>query len=209
MNNILKGSKAIRESLERGNRGESKFLKMEDGESLTIRFMQELDETGSQYAENRGVAYGYYEHIDPDDFSKSFVCTQESEGKCTGCERVTVNRRWRSRGRLVANVLVRGKRGEPDKVKVFSTSISSKGLTPALVEYADEYGSLCDRDYKITRRGSGIETTYTLLPREVALLTKEDESVELITLDSVMRNLTYEEQQDLLGGVSSNGKSDW
>lgn len=208
MNNLLKerGVKGLRESLERGSKGESKFLKLEDGESVTIRYLQEIDEGGSLYSDDRGLSYGYFEHIDPDDFSKSFVCTKDSEGKCAGCERVPINRRWKARGRLISNVLVRGKRNEPDHVKIFSTSISSKGLTPQLVEFADDYGSMCDRDYKMTRHGTGIETTYTLLPREVSPLSKEDESAELVDLTSVMRNLTYDEQLDLLGG---DRKGDW
>lgn len=208
--NILKGRDGLGTLREasKPRSGESKFLKLDDGESVTIRFLQELDEGGSQYAESRGIAYGYYEHINPDDFAQSFACTMDTEAKCAGCDLVTSNRKWRSRGRLVSNVLVRAARGassdEADKVKIFSTSISSKGLTPQLVEFAEDYKSICDRDYKMTRRGTGIDTTYTLLPREVSPLTTADESADLIDLSTVMRNLAYAEQMDLL-----NGKSDW
>lgn len=200
---FVQGTKALRDHM--GSRGESKFLKLDDGESVVIRFLQELDEAGATYNKERGLALGYYEHIDPDDFSTSFVCTAESEGKCAGCERVSLNRRWRARGRLIANVLVRGQKGDMDKVKIFTTPISSKGLTPTLVEFSDDYGSICDRDYKLTRRGTSIETTYTLLPKEVSPLTKTDEAQELTPLTSVMRNLSYDEQKELLG----DGVSDW
>lgn len=201
---ILKGSAAIKDAIDKGGSGgTSGFLKLKDGESVTIRFLQELDETGKNYSTENGVAIGFYEHMNPDDYKQSFKCTAETEGRCVGCERVPSNKKWRAKGRLLANVVVRG---NPDEVKIFSTGLSSKGLAPSLVDFATDYGSLCDRDYKLTRRGESIDTTYTLLPRDVSSLSKSDKETELIDLNAVVRGLSYEEQQELLSG---SGSDDW
>jgi hypothetical protein len=201
---ILKGSAAIKDAIERGPKGGgSRFLKLDDGESVTIRFLQELDETGKNYDEERGVAIGFYEHMNPDDWTQAFKCTADTEGKCAGCERAPANKKWRSKGRLLANVVVRG---DTDEVKIFGTGLSSKGLAPQLVDFSNDYGSLCDRDYKMTRRGSGIDTTYTLLPRDVSPFTKDDKSHELVDLNGIVRNLTYSEQIEMLTG---SGTGDW
>jgi len=204
MRGVLKGAAAIKEAIEKGPKGTSRFLKLADGESVTLRFLQELDETGKNYEEGRGLAVGFYEHLHPETFA-SFKCTMDDEGRCAGCERVPSNKRLRARGRLLINVLIRNKNGG-DEVRIFGTSLSSRGLAPTLVEFADDYGSLCDRDYKLTRRGESINTTYTLLPREVTPLSKEEKSVELIDLSEIVKDLTYEEQEELLSG---SGNDDW
>lgn len=205
MRGVISGAAAIQEAIEKGPKGVSKFLKLTDGESVTIRIVQELDETGKNYDEKFGLAVGYYEHMDPDTYM-SFKCTQDEDGRCAGCERVPVNKKWRARGRLLMNVIVRNPDGD-DTVKIFGTSLSSKGLAPTLVEFSNDYGSLCDRDYKLKRSGEGINTTYTLLPREATPLTKEDKALEVIDLTDVIRDLDYEGQVDLINGNTS--KSDW
>lgn len=202
---FISGAAAIQEAIDKGPRGESKFLKLSDGESVTIRFLQELEPSAKGYKEEYGIALGYYEHMNPDTYD-SFVCTKEELGRCAGCERVPVNKKWRARGRLLFNVLVRNNDGA-DVVKIFGTSLSAKGLAPTLVEFSNDYGTLTDRDYKLTRRGESINTTYTLLPREVSPLSKEDKAAEISTLTDVVRDLSYEEQLDLINGNSS--KSDW
>jgi hypothetical protein len=203
---ILKGSAAFKDAIEKGPKGGSRFLKLGDGESVTLRFMQEIDESGKNFTEDRGLAVGFYEHVNPDDYKKSFRCTAETLGRCAGCERIPVNSKWRAKGRLIVNVLVRSKDGA-DEVKIFSASLSQKGLAPQIIDYANDYGSLCDRDYKLTRRGSGMQdTVYTLLPRDTSPLKAEDKSAELHDLDEVVRNLTYEEQLELLDG---SGGDNW
>lgn len=203
LDGILKGSAAIKDAIDKGGSGgPSRFLKLADGESVTLRFLQELDEAGKNYSSDRGELIGFYEHMDPEDYTKAFKCTAETEGRCAGCERVPANKKWRAKGRLLGNVMVRGKEG--DEVKIFATGLSSKGLAPTLVEYASDYGTLCDRDYKLTRRGEGINTTYTLLPRDVSAFVKGDKDAELIDLNGVVRNLTYDEQNELLSGSSDD-----
>ena len=202
---ILEGQQAFRDAINRSGGGESNFLKLEDGETVTIRFVQEFDESGSNYSEDRGKVFGTFEHIDPDDFTKSFACTAE-DGRCAGCEKVAVNYKWRPKGRLFANVIVRGGRGNEDKVKVFSTSLSKRNpLAGAILEFNDEYKSLCDRDYKLKREGLKLDTVYTLTPKDKTPLTKADEKVELVDLTNLVKRLSYDEQKELLG----DDNEDW
>lgn len=203
---FISGAQAIQKAIDEGPKGESKFLKLSDGESVTIRFLQELEPSAKGYREEAGAALGYYEHMNPDTYD-SFVCTKDELGRCAGCERVPVNKKWRARGRLLFNVLVRNSDGQ-DVVKIFGTSLSPKGLAPTIVEFSNDYGTITDRDYKLTRRGESINTTYTLLPREVTPLSKEDKAVDVIDLTDVVRDLSYEEQVDLING-NYNSKSDW
>ena len=208
MQSILQGIEAIKEGNKRSSSGDSKFLKLTDGESATIRFLQELDSSGTNYSEDRGLAVGIYEHINPKDFSQSFLCTKEATGKCLGCEKQPIDKKWRPRGRLLVNVLLRGGRGEDNKVKILATSITNKGLTPQLVEFAEEYKTLCDRDYKMKRTGEGFDTVYTLMPRDIAPLKKEEELMELVRFDTVYKDLNHDQQLELLDS-SSNSEKDW
>jgi hypothetical protein len=210
MPNFLKGITQIKEASKKASSGgESKFLKISDGEAVTIRFLQELDTSGKNHDESRGTAVGIYEHVNPEDFSQSFLCTKEDEGRCAGCERIPQEKKWRPRGRLLINVLVRGTGSDGSKVKVLTTSIGTRGLTPQLVDFAQEYGTLCDRDYRYKRTGEGIDTTYTILPRDASALKKDEASLELIPFEAVFRQLTYDEQVTLLGGDAGSGKGDW
>jgi hypothetical protein len=198
MKSVLSGITNIEEAAKRFGSGESRFLKIADGDSVTIRFLQELDTGDKNYDEKHGTAVGIFEHLNPEDFSQSFLCSREDEGRCLGCEKASVEKKWRPRGRLLINVLIRGNKGEESKVKILSTGIGNKGLTPTLVEFAKEYGTLCDRDYRLKRNGEGLKTSYTLLPREVSAVTKAELSLELIDFADVYKNLAYEEQVALV-----------
>ncbi len=48
-----------------------------------------------------------------------------------------------------------------------------KSLVEKLVEYDAEYGSITDRNYKIRRRGTGLETTYAATPMDARPMGKK------------------------------------
>jgi hypothetical protein len=53
-----------------------------------------------------------------------------------------------------------------------------------LINFADEYGTLCDRDYKWIRTGATKDTTdYSLLPKDPKKITKEVATVKKDLLD--------------------------
>lgn len=205
MKSILETLEDIKDAV--AGKGESRFLKLEDGESVTLRFLQELDGTGKNYDEARGHAVGVREHMNPKNSRQSFLCSAE-DGRCYGCEQVTKNPKWKARGRLLVNVLVRGKnKEEGDSVKIFGTSLSKKGLMPEIIDYYEEDGTLTGRDFKLKRTGVMFDTKYTLNPREVSPLKKTDAEQELHPLDEAFRKLSYDEQVDLIEGDEQ--KEDW
>lgn len=42
-----------------------------------------------------------------------------------------------------------------------------------IMQFINEYGSLCDRDYKYSRIGSSIKTTYSLIPKDPSKISSE------------------------------------
>lgn len=199
----LTGLKSLKKVLEtansKGSQGSS-FLKLKDGQAVTVRFLQEIDESGKHYDEGRGLAITVFEHVNPDDLSMRFLCTMEEEGRCVGCERVVVNPRWKRRSRLFVNAYV----VEDDAVQVVATGFSAKGIGGTLIEYAEDFGTICDRNYKLKRVGERLSTSYTLTPREVSPF--DFDSKQTIDLEQFARYRSYEE---CLALVEGTGDRDW
>ena len=82
---IVKGIKNINALLDRPkyeNDGPKvKWLKLADGQSVKIRFIEELDEDSANYAEKRGLALVVKEHVNPKDYKRKAVDTMETEGR--------------------------------------------------------------------------------------------------------------------------------
>ena len=201
MKSVFTGMDEIKDRINR--RGNSNFLKVEDGQKATIRFLQELDKQGRGYTPDRGTAYGVTEHVNPDDFSQSFVCISE-DGSCYGCELVAKNSKWKAKSRILVNVLVRGTGGEKDEVKVLQMSVWKKGVIMTLISKADEDSTIVDCDFIYKREGTKFDTHYELLPRGIKPLTKEEEKLELVDLEAIPRRLSYDEQVELV-----KSQTDW
>lgn len=204
MHAIQKGLKSLKKLAE-STSGESSFLRLKDGQSVTIRFIQELDENGKHYDEKRGLAVSVFEHVSPDDNGIRFLCTMEDEGRCVGCERVVLNPRWKRRTRLYVNAYV----VDEQKVKVVATGFSAKGIGGALVDYAEDFGTICDRNFKLKRAGEGFATSYSLLPREPSKF--DFDSAEVISLDMFTKYRSYEDCSAMISANPFGKKedSDW
>lgn len=204
--NSFSGLKKLREvAAGAQNTGGGGFLRLKDGQSVTVRFLQELDEAGKFYDVDRGLAVSVFEHSNPDDFSQRFLCTSLDEGKCVGCERVVINNRWKKRSRLYINAYV----VEEESTQIIATGFSSKGIGGALIEYADDFGSISDRNYKLKRAGEGLKTSYTIYPREVSDFQFEKGTVR--DLSNLTTYRTYTECTELVDGSNEfqTIKNDW
>ncbi len=198
---FLTGLQNLKRLADEQGRGESSFLKLRDGQSVTVRFLQELDESGKYYSPDRGLAITIFDHIDPDNYSVRFLCTLDEEGRCPGCERVAINKRWRRRSRLFINAWVE----ELKAVKVVTTGFSSKSIGGLLVEYAEDFETLCDRNYKLRRSGEGIQTSYRLLPREVTPF--DFSKVSLIDLTQFATYMPYDDVVKMIENARSGSDS--
>jgi len=62
-----------------------------------------------------------------------------------------------------------------DEMRILRTKWGKDGyIKNMIIGFVDEYGTLCDRDYKFSRNGGGIKTLYSFLPKD-----HSDESAEV------------------------------
>jgi len=213
----IKGLKNLNALLEKPKFEGTKvrWLKLADGQSATIRFVEELDADSPYFDASRGEAVVFAEHTNPKDYKRKAACTMESEGRCYGCEmaRKEPKSGWRSRLRFYCNVIIDDGTEDP-YVAVWSQGISKQSAFNTIREYALETGSISNLEWKIKRNGQGTETSYTLLP------TKPDSepyawgNVEAFDLEKVVREVAYAEQENFyfgFGGGSSvtSSNTDW
>jgi hypothetical protein len=69
---------------------------------------------------------------------------------------------------------------------VFATKVGKKSMyRNAITGFWQEYGTLGDRDYKWSRNGAGLDTIYTLQPKDPTKKSKEVAEFTLETLPSI------------------------
>lgn len=135
-----KGWSALRNRAERGP--SANFIRLKDGESVRVRFLVKGDED---------VVFFRQHYID----KKYRICEDETEdgsGRCRYCD----ESENKPSDVYAFNVLDR----KDGKVKILQLATSH---AVQILEYMDEYGSITDRDYKITRRGQASATRYTFV----------------------------------------------
>jgi hypothetical protein len=194
---------------EERNTPKATWFGLKDGESAKVRFLQELDPDSPNYSEKNGLGFIAVEHQSPKNFRHKALCTidEESGGECFGCEQrrlayqngdKELGGKWNSKSRLYINVLV-DKAGEDPYVAILSQGRSAKSITDTVLDYATETGTITNRWWKITRKGSGLnDTSYTIM----AFDPKDDvavEDYELFDLDNVVRDVAYEDQEKHYG----------
>jgi hypothetical protein len=202
---IQKGLKAInayKEELQRRKdaveAGKKNWFKMEDGESVEMRFLQEIDESCENYSEKNGIGVFASEHVKPgkQNFGVKAVCSMDDEEQCFGCEQHKLDWKagWKAKNKLYINVLVKRKDGSQE-VAVLSTSNGPKGtIAPLAITYAEENNTITDRWWKITRIGTGESTVYQTFVRGPS----DDvnpEDYELYDLETCYRVVPYAEQE--------------
>lgn len=152
-----------------------------------------MDSDSENYSLKNDLGFIATEHASPANFQVKAVCTSD-EGACYGCEQHAKDykAKWGQKSRLYINVLVDNGKDEPF-VAVLSQGNGPKSVTPALLEFAGEFGTITDKWYKIKRTGSGqTDTSYLLTPLSANGL--DVEGYELYDLEKVVRQVPYEEQ---------------
>ena len=159
---VIKGLKNIEAVLDKTkveNSGQKvNWLKLDDGESVQIRFVSELDADSPHYDEKRGLAIVISEHTNPEDYKRKAACTAESQGRCFGCEmfRKEPKSGWRARLRFYCNVLV-DNGTEESKVAVWSMGVSKSATFSTIREYAADSQSISNMVWKLKRNGKGTD----------------------------------------------------
>ena len=180
-----------------GGGGRDRFLSLKAGENYRIRFRQEVTQDGTHYSDEREAANIYSIHVSPIDFRKKAVCTAEKEEfgfRCWACEQVVKNKKWNVKQRLIINILALV---EGDWVpKIMEQPFGRSQVGTQLLEYAGEYNSVMDRDYKITRVGERLQTVYNLIPLSQGPMPEEDTALELFDASQTYRVVPPEEQEE-------------
>ena len=205
---VIKGLKNINALLDKPKNTESgpkvRWLKLADGQSAKIRFVEELDSDSAHFDESRGMAIVVSEHQNPKDYKRKAACTMESLGRCFGCEmaRKEPKSGWRARLRFYTNVLVNDGTEDP-YIAVWSQGISKQSAFNTIREYALETGSISNLEWKLKRNGQGTETNYTLIPSKPDSEPFKWDGFEYFNLEKVVREVPYPEQEAFYFGFDT------
>jgi hypothetical protein len=197
---VIKGLKDINALLDKPKYDENaprvKWLKLSDGQSVKIRFIEELDEESASYDPNRGLAIVVKEHTNPKDYRRKAVDTMDTEGRDWAEEmhRKDPKAGWRARLRFYCNVLVDDGIEAP-YVAIWSMGVSKQSAFNTIREYALETGSISNLTWKLKRNGQGTETSYTLIPSIPDTEPFDWKGIEPYPLDMALKKVPYAEQE--------------
>ena len=206
---IVKGLNNLNAQLDKptssGDTQKGRWLKLDDGQSVKIRFLQELDPDSPNFDNRAGVGFIAVEHTNPKDYRRKALCSSDDQGRCFGCEmhRKDPKAGWKGRSRLYINVLVDDGKEEPF-VAILSQGSGAKSATPEIIQYAGETGSISNVLWRLKRTGEKTETAYSIIP----LPTSEAVDVskfELYDLEKIaVRDVPYADQENFYFGVTSD-----
>ena len=213
---IVKGLSAINKAMDKpvsnssdGPKG--RWLQVKDGQSVKIRFMQEIDPDSPTYDPKGGLGFIAIEHTNPKDYRRKALCTIEDQGSCFGCEqhRRDPKAGWKGRPRFYINALIDDGTEEP-YIAIFSQGTGPKSATPEISQYATETGSISNLVWKLKRTGEKTDTNYSIIPLPTAEVKPIDfDKYELFDLEkTAVRDVPYSEQENFYFGVTSDSSSE-
>jgi hypothetical protein len=178
--------------------GTKKYLTIQAGESIKVRFRQELTEDAKNYDEQFGTGVMIPVITSPINWKWRAASTAGLEKfgfRCWGSEQTHKDKAWKPKTHLVINVAVEVEPGvwEP---RIIDTTFNQRHIGAILIEYAKEFGSITDREYKYSRQGSGAsDTNYSLIPLSVSEMPKDIAELPMHDLDNVYLTLSYDKQE--------------
>lgn len=204
---IVKGLSQMNKALDKPTISSSdgpkgRWLKLNDGQSVKIRFLQELDPDSENYNPKLGTGFIAIEHTNPKDYRRKALCSIDDQGRCFGCE---MHRRdpkagWKGRSRLYINVMVDDGAEEP-YVAIFSQGAGAKSATPEVIQYAGETGSITNVQWRLKRTGEKTDTNYSIIPLPASSTEPIDPNTEIFDLEKVaVRDVPYAEQEGFYNG---------
>lgn len=199
---VIKGLKNINAILDKPKYDESRpkvrWLKLADGQSVKIRFIEELDEDSPSYAAERGLALVVKEHSNPKDYKRKALDTMDAEGRDFAEEMYRkdpkANSGWKAKLRFYCNVLIDDGIEEP-YVAIWSMGVSKQSVFNTIREYALDTGSISNLQWKLKRNGVGTETNYTLIPSKPDTEPFTWGGIAPFPLESALNKVPYAEQE--------------
>lgn len=203
------GMKRIQQATaSKGNVDFPKRLKLEDGDQVVLRIINEFDMSSPHYEESRGLAGVVRQHTSPYLWYKKAECTMEDYGQCYACEQAQrfagidddMAKKWRSKQRLYFNLLAKNAEGE-DAVFYWDTSTYRSSVYDTLWEYFLDTNSVSNRPWKLKRKGGGQnDTTYLIMAQA------EDKKpfdwpadIKPYPLEDLVPTIEYDKQAEFYG----------
>lgn len=199
---------------EAGGGGSRYYFKLQDGETAIVRFLEDGSEVACAWVHQLEPTGGRDYGVKVPCRDQDFDTLQRGVGEaCPGCERDlrpqfqgAINMIWRDAPTLARDDQGRLVRDENNKVVVDGAedqlAVWVAGIT--VFEELDaidaDFGGLTSRDFKITRRGSGLNTKYTIRPANV-----DGGPSEMSPADSALA----EEKFDLSSYASAPEYEEW
>ena len=198
----LRGKREDRaQAQENRDRPKATWFTINGGESLTVRFLQELDESSPNYNPKFGVYLGLVERyahgrngflsraldtteLDPEgrDFAEEML--KKSKGKELG---------WKRRENFYINVAVDRGDAKPS-VEILSRNLYSSFVEDLSDENDEHDNSITNATYTIKRTGTGKDTAWKLRESKEELDIEGLEPWDLKT--HAVRHIPYEKQRE-------------
>lgn len=175
-----------------------KYLTIQAGESVRIRFRQELTEDSKYFDEQAGTAITVPVVTSPINWKWRAASTAQLEKfnfRCWASEQTAKDKAWRPKPHLIINVAVETEPGVWE-ARIIDTTFNQRHIGVILIEYAKEFGTITDRYYKYSRQGSGAsDTNYSLIPLDVSEMPENIKTLPMHDLENVYLTLPYEKQE--------------
>ena len=195
--------------------GGGRYLKIEPNSSIKVWFLQELTEDADNYDAEVGTADLVQVVQSPSDFTKQAQYTGDMDRfdhESWTRDKEAEDKGWKPKLHLLVNVAVLEEDdngNESWKAKVLDQKFSSQHIGNNLVEIAGEFGSITDRPFKITRKGDGTKTQYSIIPLGEADRPFESSDLELHDLSTHYPLIAPDQQEAFYSGELEKGDDGW
>jgi hypothetical protein len=137
------------------------FIKVKDKEKKRVRILTDMDDFICVTMHDNykmGVGFPCFTYFGKKDCP---FCNTDKYGKSDG---------YRTRDLFIFTVYDY----ESKEVKLMMEAANDCSPIPTMLDFYETHGTLCDRDYVISRRGTGFDTSYTLIPGDKKRFKGED-----------------------------------
>jgi len=192
-----------------GGGGAKKFFNLQSGDTYKIRFRQELTEDSKNFDEEAGTGIIVPVVTSPINWKWRCASTAQSAEhgyRCWASEQIGQDGRWKPKPHLLINIAV-----EIDGVwepRILDTTFNQRHIGLILMEYAKEFGSIVNQNFKYSRTGSGAQdTNYSLIPLGESEADASIADLQMHQLDNVYMTLGYDKQKQFLTTGELNSDS--
>jgi len=192
-----------------GGGGAKKFFNLQSGDTYKIRFRQELTEDSKNFDEEAGTGIIVPVVTSPINWKWRCASTAQSAEhgyRCWASEQIGQDGRWKPKPHLLINIAVEiDGAWEP---RILDTTFNQRHIGLILMEYAKEFGSIVNQNFKYSRTGSGAQdTNYSLIPLGESEADASIADLQMHQLDNVYMTLGYDKQKQFLTTGELNSDS--